>query len=112
MITLHSIINDRTALHRVVIILLHELRDLHPPPHFVPQELQSVQVLDFPSGGGGEDEAADGGEEETGLYARVQEVEGVHVCKDLRRNDVVDGLEGGDSGEVFGAGDPSMEIDD
>lgn len=50
---------------------------------------------------GVEEEAAEGGEEEARLEARVNEIDGFQILLDVGRDRVVDRSESGDSGEIL-----------
>ena len=60
----------------------------------------------------GEEEAADGGEEEAGVKVRMDKVDRLKVVLDGRRHMVVDTTEGGYSGEILGSLDMGVNIED
>lgn len=112
MIALQSIVHHGTVL-QVLIMIIHVLWQLSfIPPYVLPQIIHSAYVLDLPVPTAGEEEAADGGEEETGVKVRMEKVDGLKVVLDGGRHMIVDTTEGGYSGEILGSLDVGVNIED
>lgn len=112
MIALQSVVHHGTVL-QVLIMIIHILWQLcFIPPYMLPQIIHSAYILDLRVPPAGEEEAADGGEEEAGVKVRMDKVDRLKVVLDGRRHMIVDTTEGGYSGEILGSLDMGVNIED